>query len=669
MRAFAAILLTAVFCHALAALSVPNSGFEQVSGGKPSGWGGKGRGELCSQNPRSGKYAYKVTGKANLWAQKLIPVKPGHRYRLSVYSRNTVAAGGCFFGLYESKTPAKLVRSRPLEFKYAVPVGKTWQKSLLEFTTLPATRAICVYVRTECRGPGAVWYDDFALEELGKAPEKLFSIQPFGGAVTFTDHVNALAGKKKGRIYVLPEDPEKMPVELAFPSGVKEGVIDAVLTRGKERVFSQRQKIGGRSMQIRLPLEKLTAGRYVLTVSCASSGKKYQEQREIWRLDRPAAAKSFEKIKSYHIGKDGAFYLNGKRRRRVTLSHFPQVGGFLDWNNPDVRAVVAYAKRDFRIENATMLAWRVQELMHIEKRRKLSRQQLIDAVCKKVKTHLDNSLKSELYISFGLGYLLAPEKPLRDYGLVCEVIKRLKGHPALKSYGFDEPELKKMTPQETAQFYNMVRQLDPSRPCTVNLCEQDTFKEFALSEIASYDHYPWPYSNLLNIRQWNRGIKEAFPGKPFICILQSFSFKGQERPTLDFMRAELFLAMIDGMDGIHFSTWDGGVPHHALNSPEMQAYLKLLFNLEERIFTACDGKAPEKLDFSSSTHYISGARRKDIVLLVNLSSCQEDTVRFKASPGSLSDFTEQNTQIRYENGQAVITLPPWGVAALKAVKK
>ena len=98
--AFAALTLAA-------APEVPNAGFEQVKNRNAAGWGGKGNGTLCSENPHSGKYAYKVTGKANLWSQKLIPVEPEHRYRLKVFTRSTVIEGGCSFGLYESSSPKK----------------------------------------------------------------------------------------------------------------------------------------------------------------------------------------------------------------------------------------------------------------------------------------------------------------------------------------------------------------------------------------------------------------------------------------------------------------------------------------------------------------------------------------------------------------------------------
>ena len=147
--------------------------------------------------------------------------------------------------------------------------------------------------------------------------------------------------------------------------------------------------------------------------------------------------------------------------------------------------------------------------------------------------------------------------------------------------------------------------------------------------------------------------------------MQSFSFKGQDRPPMEYMRAELILCMIDGIDGIHFSTWDGGVPHHAVNSPEMQAYLKLFFNLEERIYQACNGENPRTLAFESTSEYVSGAQRGNLVLLANLSENTPAVVRFKAAPGSLQDFLDLGACVEYKNGFAEVKLPPWGVAVWK----
>ena len=134
---------------------------------------------------------------------------------------------------------------------------------------------------------------------------------------------------------------------------------------------------------------------------------------------------------------------------------------------------------------------------------------------------------------------------------------------------------------------------------------------------------------------------------------------------MEYMRAELILCMIDGIDGIHFSTWDGGVPHHAVNSPEMQAYLKLFFNLEERIYQACKGENPRPLAFESTSEYVSGAQRGNLVLLANLSENTPAVVRFKAAPGSLQDFLDLGACVEYKNGFAEAKLPPWGVAVWK----
>ncbi len=130
---------------------------------------------LDPRQPREGKYSLRLTFKgfaetALQAAQQTVVVEPAARYRLnfSVKTVDLKSAGTPFVEVVEAKTNKVLGATQP----FAIGTSD-WRGASLEFAAPPNTNAVTIrtarqFCGADCPLVGAVWYDEFKLERLGK---------------------------------------------------------------------------------------------------------------------------------------------------------------------------------------------------------------------------------------------------------------------------------------------------------------------------------------------------------------------------------------------------------------------------------------------------------------------------------------------------------------------
>ncbi|MBR4663685.1 MAG: hypothetical protein IKO93_07420, partial [Lentisphaeria bacterium] len=574
-----------------------------------------------------------------------------------------------YFGLRESLSADKLVSKTHLDLHkyYVTPNQSDWKQLSMVFKTSPKTVAARVFVSSDNRGAGCAWWDDIRLEEI-KEELPPFTLKPYPAVVTITDHENAIAKKEKKRIFMVPEKPEDMPLVICFDRSKANGSLLLELTGQGKSFFRKKIEIGGKEkLEIKLPIASLEKGVYRLNaVFISQSGKKHAETKRIWRLPYTIKERKFEPVKSSSADSDGHFLVNGKPFRYVRFSHFPRLGGTLN-NKPQTTEYVAYARRDFGVTLSSFSSWSIPELLKADLRTTMPKEKMAEIVIGAVRRHLDNCRNAGLYSGMDIRQVFSPDRTgkILDFELVRMVVRGIKDHPALLFYGFDEPELYTKLPQEKVrELFDMVKKEDPNRIISINLCQHWRFKDFAYSDLASYDNYPYPASGLMEIVNLNRKIREARPGRPLVSIMQAFNYLGMPVPPQDFLRAELFVNLIDGSCCVAAYAWDE-FRRCMLNEPELQADMKLICHIDREIDRLTRGIKRETLNVKGSHSGFSAQKRGNLYLLVNYSDSESCTMEFPVTGKHAADLFDFELKPVIENGICRLVLPPYGTAALQ----
>ena len=648
--------------------AIPNPGFEQRGNNDIPGWSGPGK--LSADNPHSGKFCLETPGTTSMFVKDaMVLLKPDRPYRLSVWHRNDIPDGEVYFGLRESLSAEKMVTKTHLDLHkyYVTPNQSDWKQLSLVFRTRPKTVAARVFISSDNRGTGSAWWDDIRLEEI-KEELPSFTLKPYPAAVTFANHRNALLLKEKKRIFLAPEKPEDMPLEICFARGSFGGSFLLELTgQGKSRFRMQTENVRKEKLSVKLPVSSLGTGVYSLkAVYTTPSGKNHTKIKRIWRLPYTVEKRKFDPVKTVSVSPDGGLLVNGKPFRYVRFSHFPRLGGRLD-DDPQTAAFVEYARRDFGVGLTSFASWKIPQLLKPDLRTSMPKEKMAELVIGIVRRHLDNCRKTGLYSGMDIRQVFSPDRSgkILDFELVRMVVRGIKDHPALLFYGFDEPELYTKLPQEKVrELFDLVKKEDPNRIISINLCQHWRFKDFAYSDLASYDNYPYPASGLMEIVNLNRKIHKARPGRPLVSIMQAFNYLGMPVPPQDFLRAELFVNIIAGSCGVSAYAWDE-FRRCMLNEPELQANMKLICHIDREIDRLTQGINREALKVSGSHSGFSAQKRGDLYLLVNYSDSEPCTLEFPVPGKQAEDLFDPELKPVIANGICRIVLPPYGTAALK----
>ncbi|MEI8246204.1 MAG: carbohydrate binding domain-containing protein [Lentisphaerota bacterium] len=540
-----------------------NPGFEEgVPGETPTGYVGTGK--IILDNPHSGKHCIRqsyVPGHNWNCIQSLPPyIKSGENktYELSVWCRNTVAAGNVCLGVRSMKLPGGDGDSITYNWKPVVNNVNSWQKYTLRFTTQPKTEALAIYfLISEAVLSGDVFWDDLSIAEVS-AKNEVMSVSPLKSAVFFyTD--NGLVNRVYDPFYGKFTDikAEKAFAEIKLNQKAKGLALELSLTErynAKKCAYRENIALADGQSKLRLPLklEKLTAGHYVLTLKLLDSNKILaSDEREIIINGKRMDAEPLEPVKKVEIDADKNLLVNGKP---FLMSYY--------YHNPQDTDGLKELKMTLGASTAQICGG-----------------ESIDALCKNVEAAWQAGLYSWAVL-FHPAMFDGKTRKWKDAALI-ETVNRLKNHPGLIGWDLiDEPDCdpndEAMT-REVARTAEIIRKLDPNHPIWINLCQSGKFKKYVqYSDFASYDTYPFPDMSLAVIENINRKILEAGGNsKPLLTVLQTWAAPGNRGPTYDELKAETYLSITQGMKIFTFYSWSDDSFCLARN-PELQSYVQNL---------------------------------------------------------------------------------------------
>ncbi len=643
---------------------------EKTKGGKFVAFSGKYK--VAQSNVREGKFCMEqgdgTDAESIAQAKAVLPVKPGSRYLLKVWARNTIPVGQVLFSCVQSRSAEEKKGTSYLDRGWTqVPCNMDkWTQCELPVETKPNTKGLIVYFHVFNRGVGKAWWDKLSLEEIvDNSPAVTVNDYPL--FASFTDravkigHAASLPGKKSKRVQWKTLDEKKEPLILSFNKFMPaDGEAVVRIIRGKKEYFSSRRKVKENQSYI-LPLSKLPEGRYKLCITGEKDGKELcRLEKDLWKLV-PIPEQKTQKVKSSSAvaGKDFVA-INGKPFYPIYFSHFPGMHINPDPTHfPDVEKHIANMKEVLNIN-----LFHVITMKSGPNRKKLPREEYLrqatDFYVKSYLAQLDFCLKNNLYavVSLHMGSALAP-KGKCDYELTENVIRRIKHHPAIYQYSYDEPEPRKVTPEEIRKLYATVKKADPDHIVCINLCAKNTFHKYGrCSDIASYDFYPFPHSDLNYWRLYNQTIKDANPSAPLRSYLQIFQFLHSRFPNHKEVYASFIAGFIDGNYNLTVYAWFSNKLYSMASHTHMQSTGRVLSNygihLSDFLFQA----EKKDLKISSDKEILYKYFEKGdegCLLVVNTSNKKTSSLTLPAGNKKITDFFDAEWE--YAAGKKYILAP------------
>lgn len=232
----------------------------------------------------------------------------------------------------------------------------------------------------------------------------------------------------------------------------------------------------------------------------------------------------------------------------------------------------------------------------------------------------------------------------------------------------DEPDGTGISAIAVRDAYNTVKAADPNHVIWVNLTSNsNNYSTYAgLSDFASYDYYPFPFSDLTAINALNSAIKTAYPKKPLISVLQAFGSTGF--PSFRQLRAELYTNVCDEMVHPFYYGWSVP-PYSALhNEKEIRSYTQLL-NWEMQQLQPFLFSLNPALSITLSSLNIRAIAKplnngEVILVIVNQSSDPAETISAAIAGRSFTTITPffPGTSAGSLSGNTITdSLPPYGV--------
>jgi|GEM_PF-3293938 len=635
--------------------------------------------KVSTENPFEGKYCMVQGGSSDeesvAKSLTVFPVKPDTRYIIRFYSRNTVPVGHVLFRFIQSRDPDKLVVKNYLDSGWTqLPCNMDkWTLSEKEFRTYPNTRGIAVEFRVKNNGVGKAWWDKFELEET-RETKPVLTIRPNSLFDTFTDmktqeaYQYAAEGKKSKQVawreITEKDNPLVIECNALVPSSAK---VSVKLERAG-KIFLQNSRNAAEKVAFPLPVLDLPEGKYRLTASAEDKGKTLcTAECFVYRHPsvKPERLAPVETVTA-KPGKKGIF-VNGKPFLRISLSGFPSVFMTPDVTEfPKAAELIALAQKHFGINTMPVISYgRAPDY------RKLPRDEYLKKAVKfyaeSYRKQLDFCRENNMYgtASLHMGRGLA-RKGNPDAELAAGVYADIRHHPALFSYDYDEPEPRKCPPAEIGKLYNAVRRVDRNHLVNINLCARHTFKDYLkYTDIASFDFYPFPHSDLSYWQAYNREMMKWRPDAPLEAYLQCFQFGTTEFPAHDNIYGSFITSFINGTRSVRFFSYYSGKNQALSTHPYAQATARLIANHARKLapFLFAAEAADLKLKTSDNVlyrYYSDG--QAHCLLAVNLSSRKTETLPLDLpGKGEITDFFDRAW--KYDRGSTV-TLPPCGSVVL-----
>ena len=611
---------------------------EEVKDGTFKGITGKY--EVSADHPAGGTYCM-VQGddseQESIASTGVIPVKPNTTYQLQVHARNNIPLGNVIFGFGQSRAADKFKITSHVEWGWTqLPCNMPeWKPCVVRFTTFPETRGVRIFFKVSNGGTGKAWWDNLVLTEVNeKTPAVTF--QPFPLWASWTD-IPTMTGKRNPENLNMEwgeQKAEETPLQLVCNAFVPaDAEITLSVSRAGKTVFEQRRK-ASEKLEFILPLDSWPAGKYRVRASVSADGRELCFQEKVlWRqVSLPEEKPEPVQCVSTLPGRVRA--VNGKPFCMIYYSHFPDIHIRPDFTEyPDMENLLRISKQQLGVNVLSVISYGPAPSLKLPREEYLPK--AVEYYSEQYRKQLDFCREHGMYgsASLHMGSSLSPRGKI-DCELIREVVRRIKDHPALLGYGYDEPDVRKITPEEILEMYHAVKSEDTAHPVTVNLCNKTFFRQFVPgTDVASFDNYPYPHSDLRSWRQFSKELLAAKPDVPFNVYLQTFQYSYAAVPTNEFIYAEFILSLIDGSRSLLFYSWNeraksGG--HCLIMYPEMQAAVRLAAEhgkrLTEQLFTA--QPVPVELDASPDIAYqLYRSKDHDLLLAVNMSRSDDAAIR------------------------------------------
>lgn len=525
---------------------VVNGGFEDGAVGElPTAWMRNGR--ISTDKPHSGKqcgvHAANPTNGWNMFdtaSANYIPVKTNQTYRLSGFCRNTVPSGTVALGIRLIDAANKTIG---YSWRTVNPNVQTWSEYGLDFKTTFNTTAVGVYLKLgEDVQSGEAFWDDISIAETEEVIPWFAGRLNTGG--TFYKRGDAFSGNsyfdavRNTFVDVSAEDVSYTAIFSRNTAGKRYGL--TICKRYETNVIVRQKSVllsGEKEMVLPVPITKLPLGHYLLSAELFDGATVIERSAlPLAVVPHPEYPLRIDPIRTSSIN-DRSVLVNGK----------PFVG-FLFYHPSLTKEHFTSITLNFG-ENVRQL-WSKNG----------SARAVVKDNIAELRTYLDMCRESGSYGVVVLFHEWIVDRTLNTfrYDALKEVVLALKDHPALLMWDLiDEPDGRRFPADETVRGYEFVKRLDPDHIVWVNLCYNNRFSEYIKSsDIASYDHYPFPAEPLSLLDAWNKQVLDAAGNrKPLLSVLQLWSPGGVRLPTSSELRAEAYLCVTRGMHQFFYYTW------------------------------------------------------------------------------------------------------------------
>ena len=394
------------------------------------------------------------------------------------------------------------------------------------------------------------------------------------------------------------------------------------------------------------------------------NGKKLCSLEKILWRQQSFPEKKLVPVKTVSTLPGRRFAINGEPFFSVYYSHFPAMHirpNFTEY--PNVAEIVKTARRQLGLTTLNVISYGRATSLQLPREEYLPK--AIAYYTEQYLKQLDFCRANNLYgiASLHMGSSLRP-RGMIDYELIRGVVRHIKHHPALIGYGYDEPDARKViTPEMIVKMYQTVKTEDTIHPVCVNLCQKTKFKHYLQgSDIASFDNYPFPYSDLHTWREISQAILAAKEGVPFQTYLQTFQYPDAAVPRHEDIYAEFILSLIEGSRSLLFLSWNERAEnrcHCLINTPEMQATARLISEQGRRLSEFLFKAKPVPVSLKASPNivyqYYKG-EKYDLLLAVNLSGIESSSIRL-SFPGKKQLSDAMDPAWTWKQGETV-TLKP-----------
>jgi hypothetical protein len=477
---------------------------------------------------------------------------PGTSYVLSVLSRQTLMTNSAppvearaWFGLRESNASSVTV----LYNWMAAHISTTWRNNYLTVTPDVNTSRLTVYLRTDmAAATGSAWWDGVRLDYFPNAfindsnrslqvrlPELVFnhdgmSVNPANLTPVAKVGSNLVGGTLSWKLTRAADGFDSTPIAQD---------VHAITQAG--------------TFQWNINMSHLAEGKYDLTISTATS-----DGSEVGVLRKPLAVLSnvdtFGQtapvaITSSEIDADGRLLVNGDPFQAVMLY------GVYSGSSADYARIRQLGFNSIKITGNSVAT---------------------------LSANVDLAWSHGLY-----SWVVLSQPPITNGSVgpstawnstnLQQAVNSLKTKPGLLGWDLvDEPDGHDVVPSRVQDAYDLIKSADPGHVVWVNLTNNPAIAANYpdCSDFASYDTYPFPFGDFSGVDSRNTFIRQLYPGKPLISVLQGFAAAGF--PSFSQLRALVYNSVCDGMVNLFYYTWLSGQYNGLKNQPEMASYTRLL---------------------------------------------------------------------------------------------